>query len=121
MVTENTSTKCECLDWTCVGYQEWCYWPDGHPEWHHPDCKRYKPPLYARKIMALNDLCLRVNATVREFEHVVEPLVNFDPGYLRDCIEEAIEKIGHKDGLGAFREMAKRLQEMRRRRGGDDA
>lgn len=35
---------CECLDWTQVGHPASAYWPDMHPNYHHPDCAKYAPP-----------------------------------------------------------------------------
>jgi NTP pyrophosphatase (non-canonical NTP hydrolase) len=34
----------ECGDWTHVGHPASAYWPDLHPNYHHPDCSRYTPP-----------------------------------------------------------------------------
>lgn len=34
---------CECLDWTQVGHPASAYWPDMHPNYHHPDCQNYIP------------------------------------------------------------------------------
>ncbi len=36
---------CECLDWTQVGHPASAYWPDLHPNYHHPDCAKYVAPL----------------------------------------------------------------------------
>lgn len=42
--TETKREHCECLDWTQVGYPISAYWPDLHPNYHHPDCEKYVPP-----------------------------------------------------------------------------
>lgn len=36
--------SCECSDWTQVGHPASAYWPDLHPNYHHPDCPKYTPP-----------------------------------------------------------------------------
>lgn len=35
---------CECHDWAMVGHPADAYWPDDHPNYHHPDCPKYTPP-----------------------------------------------------------------------------
>ncbi len=50
--------RCECLDWTQVGHPSSAYWPDMHPNYHHPDCQKYtRPPPYfgARPVFAESD------------------------------------------------------------------